>query len=123
MAAHNSRVWADNAVLMFRRNRFSDLITRQLDIFGDENAELLAEIAEYRDRWRRASRTGAEEAFGDEQDRVDWAAEALSELCDRYAATLDAPTEAEYRRAFTKAVRRRLPALADVFEAETDTGE
>ena len=87
---------------MFRRNRFSDLITRELDIFGEENAELLAEIAEYRDRWRRASRTGAEEAFGDEQDRVDWAAEALSELCDRYAATLAEPTEAEYRRAFTK---------------------
>jgi hypothetical protein len=109
---------------MFRRNRFSDLITRQLDIFGEENAELLAEIAEYRDRWRRASRTGAEEAFGDEQDRVDWAAEALSEL--GLAARKqrgDAPTEAEYRRAFTKAVRRRLPALADVFEAETDTGE
>jgi hypothetical protein len=123
LVAHNSRAWADNAALMFRRNRFSDLITRQLDIFGDENAELLAEIAEYRDRWRRASRTGAEEAFGDEQDRVDWAAEALSELCDSYAATLAPPTEAEYRRAFTKAVRRRLPALADVFEAETDTGQ
>jgi hypothetical protein len=108
--------------LMFRRNRFGDLIARQLDIYVEENADLLQEIAEYRDRWRRASRTGAEEAFGDEQDRVDWAAEALSDLCDRYAATLDEATEAEYRRAFTKAVRRRLPALADVFEAETDTG-
>jgi hypothetical protein len=108
--------------LMFRRNRFGDLIGRQLDIFCEENADLLQEIAEYRDRWRRASRTGAEEAFGDEQDRVDWAAEALAELCDRYASTLDASTEIEYRRAFTKAVRRRLPALAGVFEAETDTG-
>ena len=108
--------------LMFRRNRFGDLIARQLDIYVEENADLLQEIAEYRDRWRRASRTGAEEAFGDEQDRVDWAAEALSDLCDRYAATLDEATESEYRRAFTKAVRRRLPVLADVFEAETDTG-
>ena len=109
-------------LLMFRRNRFADLIARQLDMFCEENADLLAEIAEYRDRWRRASRTGAEEAFGDEQDRVDWAAEALSDICERYAGTLDEATEAEYRRAFTKAVRRRLPALADVFEAETDTG-
>ena len=107
---------------MFRRNRFADLIGRQLDIFCEENADLLAEIAEYRDRWRRASRTGAEEAFGDEQDRVDWAAEALSDICERYASTLDEATEAEYRRAFTKGVRRRLPALAAVFEAETDTG-
>ncbi len=62
---------------MFGRNRFGDLIARQLDIFGEENAELLVEIGEYRERWRRASREGAEEAFGDEQDRVDWAAEAL----------------------------------------------
>ena len=102
---------------MFGRNRFGDLIARQLDIFGEENADLLFEIAEYRERWRRASREGAEEAYGDEQDRVDWAAEALSALCDRYAATLDEATEAEYRRAFTKAVRRRLPAIADEFEA------
>ena len=108
--------------LMFRRNRFGDLIARQLDLFGEENPELLVEIGEYRERWRRASREGAEEAYGDEQDRVDWAAEALSAVCDRYAATLDEATEAEYRRAFTKAVRRRLPALADEFEAQTDTG-
>ena len=85
---------APHRSLMFRRNRFGDLISRQLDIYGEENADLLVEIAEYRERWRRASRTGAEEAFGDEQDRVDWAAEALSDLCDRYAAILDEATEA-----------------------------
>ena len=113
---------AGRSRLMFGRNRFGDLIARQLDIFGEENADLLLEIAEYRERWRRASREGAEEAYGEEQDRVDWAAEALSALCDRYAMSLDEATEAEYRRAFTKAVRRRLPALADEFEAQTDTG-
>jgi hypothetical protein len=107
---------------MFGRNRFSDLIARQLDIFSEENADLLLEIAEYRERWRRASRESAEEAYGEEQDRVDWAAEALSGICDRYALSLDEATEATYRRAFTKAVRRRLPALADEFEAQTDTG-
>ena len=53
---------------------------------------------------------------------MDWAAEALADLCDRYAATLDEATEAEYRRAFTKGVRRRFPTLADMFEAQTDTG-
>ena len=107
---------------MFGRNRFGDLIARQIEIFCEENADLLREIAEYRERWRKASREGAEEAFGDEQDRVDWAAEALSDLCDRYAMTLDEATEADYRRAFAKAVRRRLPSLADEFEAQTDTG-
>jgi uncharacterized protein YukE len=107
---------------MFGRNRFGDLIARQLDLFAEENRDLLLEIAEYRERWRRASREGAEEAYGDEQDRVDWAAEALSDLCDRYATTLDEDTEAAYRRAFTKAVRRRLPSIADEFEAQTDTG-
>src|SRR5436853_179257 len=63
---------------MFKRNRFADLIARQLDIFGQENAELLVEIGEYRERWRRSARDGAEEAFGAEQDRIDWAAEARS---------------------------------------------
>jgi hypothetical protein len=108
---------------MFGRNRFGDLIARQLDLFREENGDLLREIAEYRERWRKASREGAEEAFGDEQDRVDWAAEALSDLCDRYALGLDEDTEAEYRRAFAKAVRRRLPVLADEFEAQTDLGD
>jgi hypothetical protein len=108
---------------MFRRNRFGDLIGRQLDLFAAENGDLLLEIAEYRERWRSASRERAEEAFGDEQDRIDWAAEALSALCDRYAVSLDEETEAEYRRAFTKAVRRRLPAIADEFEEQTDTGQ
>jgi hypothetical protein len=108
---------------MFGRNRFGELISRQLDIFSEENHDLLLEIAEYRERWRRASREGAEEAYGDEQDRIDWSAEALSALCDRYAASLDAETEAQYRRAFTKAVRKRFGgALADEFEAQTDTG-
>jgi hypothetical protein len=108
---------------MFRRGRFGELIARQLDIFVEENHDLLLEIAEYRERWRRASREGAEEAFGDEQDRVDWTAEALSALCDRYAMSLDEETETEYRRAFTKAVRKRFgAALADEFEAQTDTG-
>jgi hypothetical protein len=107
---------------MFGRNRFGDLITRQLDLFAEEHHDLLIEIAEYRERWRRASREGAEEAYGDEQDRVDWAAEALSGLCDRYASTLDPVTEVHYRRAFAKAVRRRMPAIAAEFEAQTDTG-
>jgi hypothetical protein len=107
---------------MFGRNRFGELIARQLDLFGEENRDLLYGIAEYRERWRRASRESAEEAYGEEQDRGDGAAEALSALCDRYAASLDEETEAEYRRAFTKAVRRRLPSIADEFEAQTDTG-
>jgi hypothetical protein len=104
------------------RNRFGDLIARQLDIFGQENAELLVEIGEYRERWRRAPRDGAEEAFGAEQDRIDWAAEALSTVCDSYAATLDEETETAYRRAFAKAVRRRMPAIAAEFDEQTDIG-
>ena len=95
---------------MFGRNRFGDLIAASSTSSARRTPSCWSRSREYRERWRRASREGAEEAFGDEQDRVDWAAEALSALCDRYAATLDEETEAEYRRAFTKAVRRRLPA-------------
>ena len=106
---------------MFRRNRFADLVARRLDMFCEENADLLAEIAEFRDRWRRDLPVPApSEAFGDEQDRVDCAAEALSDV-----VRARAPAHARRgdggrvpARLHVRTVRRRLPARADVLEAE-----
>ena len=105
---------------MLRRRRFGDLIERQLDLFAEENVDLLREIDEHRARWRRAAAGDAEEAFGDEQDRVDWAADALSDLYHRYAATLDDETEILYGSELRRAVRRRFHALADAFDALTE---
>src|SRR3712207_214021 len=101
---------------MFRRRRFADLIERQLDLFAEEHAALLEAISRHRREAARAPTEDAEEAFGDEYDRVEWASEALAELRDAYSRTLDAESERPYRLAFTKAVRRRFPALADALE-------
>jgi hypothetical protein len=104
--------------MVFRKNRFGELIDRQLDLFADEHAALLDEIRRHRRGAARAGVEDAEEAFGDEYDRVEWAAEALAELREAYSRTLDEGAVRAYRRAFTKGVRKRFPALADALEAE-----
>ena len=106
---------------LLRRHRFDDLIARQLDIFAEAHGDLLHEIAAHRKRWREAGREDAEEAFGDEQDRVDWAAEELAELYGQYAATLDDRTEVEYLTEFSRAVRRRFNPLSGAFDLLTSS--
>jgi hypothetical protein len=99
---------------MFRRRRqFDDLIDRQLDLFASEHQEELREIEEARLRWRRASVEDAEEAFGDEADRVEWAAEELERMADAYALTLDEETAIAYRAALLKRLRKWFPQIAD----------
>jgi hypothetical protein len=99
---------------VFRRKRqFDELIERQLDLFATENAEELREIAEARLRWRRSDVEDAEEAFGDEQDRVEWAAEEVERMADAYALTLDEDAAVAYRAALLKRLRKRYPPIAD----------
>jgi predicted aminopeptidase len=99
---------------VFRRKRqFDELIERQLDIFAAEHADDLREIAEARLRWRRSDVEDAEEAFGDEQDRVEWAAEEVEKMADAYASTLDEDAAIAYRAALLKRLRKRYPPIAD----------
>ncbi len=99
---------------LFRRRRFADLVGRQLDLFAELHAARLAELGDAYRQVNAAPREGAEEAFGDYQDRVEWAAEELAELRDAYARTLDDEAGAAYVRAFARGVRRRYPPLAAV---------
>jgi hypothetical protein len=104
----------------FPRRRFADLVDRQLDLFGRQNGERLAQI---RDAYRQVNAAGREEAeaaFGDYQDQIGWAAEELAELRDAYAGTLDDEALDGYVRAFARGVRRRYPALADVMMRSVD---
>ena len=92
---------------MFQR-RFADLITRQLDVFAeDEAAGLLAEVREMKERYDSAGREDAEEAYGDYMDVVDAAKEALADMRDRFARTLDEHAVEEYESAFERAARKR----------------
>jgi hypothetical protein len=98
--------------MRFGRSRFGDVIRRQLDVFAEDKAQgLFAEVRDAKQRYDRAERDDAEEAYGDYVDVVESATEALAEMRWRYAATLDEDASAEYESEFNRAVRKRWPAL------------
>jgi hypothetical protein len=93
------------------RNPFRDVIARQLDLFVEDEADLLEEC---RDRFRAYERTGredTEEAYGDFSDAVETATEALAGMRDRFARTLDDDAAETYGDSFNRAVRKRWPEL------------
>lgn len=97
---------------MFRRRRFGDVISRQLDLFERDHAGLIRECHEAKAAYNRAERDEAEERFGDYQDLVETATETLADLRDSFASTLDDGAGDEYERAFNRAVAKRLPQFA-----------
>ena len=101
--------------MILRRNRFHDLVDRQLDLFASET-ELLAEAEEADAAWTSASADESGELYGDYQLVVDAIGEALHEIRETYAGTLDEPTADEYRNAFDKAARKRFGRLASFLQ-------
>jgi hypothetical protein len=95
--------------VIFRRDRFGDLIRRQLDLFAEDEAELLREAEEAERTYDAAEREDAEEAYGDYQLILEAAKERLTDLRDTYAATLDGDAADAYGRSFQRAARRRFP--------------
>ena len=90
------------------RQRFADVISRQLDVFAEDEAHgLLAEVSEMKRRYDDADRDDAEEAYGDYADVVDAVKDALADMRDRFASTLDEHTAETYSAAFEKAARKR----------------
>jgi hypothetical protein len=97
---------------MFRRGRFSGMIARQLDVFAeDEAGGLLEEVREMKEKYDRAARDEAEEAYGDYVDVVEAATEALADMRDRFKLTLDEETGETYEAEFNRAVKKRWPAF------------
>lgn len=94
------------------RRRFRDVITRQLDVFGSDEANgLLAEVSAAKSRYDRAGRDEAEESYGDYMDIIDAVKDALVDMRNRYEQTLDAAASEEYEAAFNRAARKRWPWL------------
>jgi uncharacterized protein YukE len=90
------------------RRRFSEVIQRQLDVFAtDETDGLLAEVHELKGKYDRAARDSAEEAYGDYMDIVDAVKDALADMRDRFARTLEGDAVEEYESAFERAARKR----------------
>jgi Tfp pilus assembly protein PilF len=97
---------------VFRRQRFADVIARQLDLFQREHADLIRECEQAESAYDRAERTDAEERFGDYQDLVETGTEALADLRDHFASTLGDEAAERYEAEFNRAVEKRLPRFA-----------
>jgi hypothetical protein len=97
--------------VIFRR-RFRDVVARQLDLFAEERAGLLAEAEDAERAYDEAERDDAEEAYGDYLLVVEAGTEALADLRDTYARTLDEETAPEYERTFNRAAAKRFPRFA-----------
>jgi hypothetical protein len=96
---------------VFRR-RFGDVIKRQLDFFEQDDAEYLRRVAAANEAYDHSDREDSEELYGDYMELVESGTEALAEMRDRYAQTLDEGDATEYVRAFNKAVLKRWPDFA-----------
>jgi hypothetical protein len=95
----------------FRRDPLRDVIARQLDLFVADEADLLEECREKFRLYQHADREDREEAYGDFSDAVETATEALADMRDRFARTLDEDTAEMYEESFNRAVRKRWPEL------------
>ncbi len=97
--------------MSFRRDRFGDLIRRQLALFAEDEAELLREADAAERAYDAADRDEAEEAYGDLQLVLEAIADRLEELRDTYALTLGSDADIAYAQAFERAARKRFPKL------------
>lgn len=97
--------------MRLRRDRFDELVRRQLDLFAEDERELLAEAAAAERAYDAAERDEAEEAYDDYQLVLESIADGLEELRDGYASTLDDDAAGQYAQAFARAARKRFPML------------
>ena len=101
-----------------RHGRFHDLVERQLDLFREDAAALLAEAIEAESAWNSASAESAEDAYGDYQLVVDAIADRLLDIRESYARSLDDDAATAYANEFTRQAtrefRRYATLLADL---------
>ena len=79
---------------------FDDLIERQLAFFREDCADLIERCDEAERAYDRADREDAEERYADYLELVEEAADALLEMRDTYAQTLEPDQAATYEAAF-----------------------
>jgi hypothetical protein len=98
--------------VIFRRRRFADVVSRQLDLFEQEHRGLIEDCDAAERAYDRADRDEAEERYGDYMDLVETGTEVLADLRDHFAATLGEDAAEDYEDAFNRAVAKRLPRFA-----------
>lgn len=90
-------------------SRFAEVIGRQLDLFEQQDAEFLRRLDKAERAYDEADREDAEEIYGRYQELVEHGTEALGEMRDAYAQTLDADDAEEYVAEFNQTVIDRMP--------------
>ncbi len=95
--------------MALRRGRFAELVERQLDLFEEDEAELLREAEEAERAYDEVDREDAEEAYGDLQLVLEAIGERLDDVRDTYAATLDEDARDDYVRSFDRLAVKRYP--------------
>ena len=98
--------------MRLRRGRFADVIARQLDLVGRDNADVIEEARVRLAAYNEADRDEAEELYGDYVDAVETGTELLADIRDHFARTLDESADEQYQREFNRAVSKRLPEFA-----------
>jgi hypothetical protein len=93
-------------------DRFVELVERQLDLFEEEHAGLIADAEAALAAYDRAARDEAEERYGDYLDLVETGTDELIELRENYAATVETGAALEYEAIFNDLARRRLPRFS-----------
>jgi hypothetical protein len=91
------------------RGRFVDLVERQIALFTTENEGLIRDTEAALGAYNRARRDEAEERYGDYLDLIETGTDALVELRDNFASSLDEDSYEEYHEVFNRIVRKRLP--------------
>jgi len=91
------------------KDRFVDLVERQLALFAAEHEGLIRDTEAALAAYNRAVRDEAEERYGDYLDLVETGTYELVELRDNYSATLDEDSSDEYEELFNRTVRKRIP--------------
>jgi hypothetical protein len=97
---------------VFRRQRYSDVIERQFELFRREQADLFREIEAAETKYDHAERDEAEEIYGDYQDLVETGTEVLADLRDHFASSLGERAAEQDEAEVNDAVRRDLPRFA-----------
>jgi hypothetical protein len=88
------------------------VIRRQLDLFENEHADLIADCEAAERAYDAAGRDEAEERYGDYVDLVETATEELAALRDNFASTMTDAAADRYEAEFNQAVLKRLPRFA-----------
>lgn len=91
---------------------FDDVIRRQLDLFEQECADLIADCDEAERAYDAAGRDEAEERYADYLDLVETGTERLAELRDNFASAMTESAAEAYEQEFNAAVQARLPRFA-----------